>query len=135
MYFNYVFRRHIVGTIIISVILLVIAALAVKSVIHRIRHGSSCCGERDAPEKKIQPKDKNKSHYPYKYLLSVDGMHCSNCTRHVENALNSIEGLWATANLETKSVSVLAKMKVEESAFEKEIQQAGYTVLSVTLCS
>ena len=123
------------GTIVIIFILLLIVALAVKSIIHRIRHGSACCGERDAPEKKIHPADKDKSHYPYKYILSVDGMHCSNCTRHVENALNSIEGLWATANLETKSVSVLAKMQVEESAFEKEIQQAGYTVLSVTLCS
>lgn len=119
------------GTIVIIFILLLIVVLAVKSVIHRIRHGSACCGERDAPEKKIQPSDKDKSHYPYKYIFSVDGMHCSNCTRHVENALNSIEGLWASASLEKKSVTVLAKMEVDAADFESAIREAGYTVLSV----
>ena len=119
------------GTVIVIIFLLLIMAFAVKSIIHRIRHGSACCGERDAPEKKIKPKDKNKANYPYKYILSVEGMHCSNCTRHVENALNSIEGLWATASLENKSVTVLSKMEVEASDFEDEIRQAGYTVLSV----
>ena len=120
------------GTIFVIAILLAIIAFAVKSTIHRIRHGSACCGERDALEKKIQPADKNKANYPYKYILSVDGMHCSNCTRHVENALNSIEGLWAKASLEKKSVTVLAKMEVDAADFENEIREAGYTVLSVT---
>lgn len=120
------------GTLFVIVILLVIGALAVKSVIHRIRHGSACCGERDAPQKKIQPADKDKSHYPYKYTLAVDGMHCSNCTRNVENALNSIEGLWATATLENKTVTVLSKMELESADLETEVREAGYTVLAVT---
>lgn len=120
------------GTLFVIVILLVIGALAVKSVIHRIRHGSACCGERDAPQKKIQPADKDKSHYPYKYTLAVDGMHCSNCTRNVENALNSIEGLWATASLENKTVTVLSKMELESADLETEVREAGYTVLAVT---
>ena len=120
------------GTIFVSAVFLVIIAFAIKSVIHRIRHGSACCGERDAPEKKIQPSDKDKSHYPYKYILSVEGMHCSNCTRHVENALNSIDGLWATANLEKKSVTVLSKIELEAADLETEIREAGYTVLAVT---
>lgn len=120
------------GTAIVIVFLLLIMALAVKSIIHRIRHGSACCGERDAPEKKIHPKDKNKAHYPYKYIISVDGMHCSNCTRRVENSLNKIDGFWATASLENKTVTVLSKTEVAAGTFEKEIRDAGYTVLSVT---
>ena len=120
------------GNIFVIAVLLVIGILAVKSVVHRIRHGSACCGERDAPEKKIQPSDSNKSHYPYKYILAVDGMHCSNCTRHVENALNSIDGLWATASLEKKSVTVLSKIELEAADLETEIREAGYTVLAVT---
>ena len=118
------------GTVIITLILLLIAALAVKSVIHRIRHGSSCCGERDAPEKKIKVLDKDKSNYPYRYVISVDGMHCSNCTRRVENALNSLDGLWAKANLEKKYVSVLSKKEVDEKFLTSQISGAGYTVLS-----
>ena len=120
------------GTIFTAAVLLVIAVFAVKSVIHRIHHGSACCGERDAPQKKIQPADKNKSHYPYKYTLTVDGMHCSNCTHRVENALNSIDGLWATASLEKKSVTVLSKMELDASDLESEVREAGYTVLAVT---
>lgn len=76
------------GTIIITFILIAIIVLALSSVKERILHGSSCCGERDAPTAKVRVHDKNKSHYPYTYELTVDGMHCSNCTRHVENALN-----------------------------------------------
>lgn len=120
------------GTAITIIFLLVIIAFAVKGVIHRIRHGSACCGERDAPEKRIQPADKNKSHYPYKYTLAVDGMHCSNCTRHVENALNSIDGVWATASLEKKSVTVLSKIELESADLENEVSEAGYTVLAVS---
>ena len=119
------------GTIIIILILLVIILTAVKATLKRILHGSACCGERDAPEKKVKVQDKDKSHYPFKYVLSVDGMHCSNCTRHVENALNSIDGLWATASLEKKSVTVLSKMELDSADLESEVREAGYTVLSV----
>ena len=121
------------GTVIIVLILAVIIAFAVKSVIHRIRHGSSCCGERDTPQKKVKVKDKNKSHYPFQYILSVDGMHCSNCTRHVENALNSLEGIWATADLQEKEVIVLSKSIRENSELERIVAQAGYTVLKISI--
>lgn len=120
------------GTVIIILILLIIIFTAVKGTLNRILHGSACCGERDAPEKKVKVRDKNKSHYPFKYVLSVDGMHCSNCTRHVENALNSIDGVWATASLEKKSVTVLSKIKLEADDLESEISEVGYTVLAVT---
>ena len=120
------------GTIIIVLILLVIILTAIKATLKRILHGSACCGERDAPEKKVKVQDKNKSHYPFKYVLSVDGMHCSNCTRHVENALNSIDGRWATASLEKKSVTVLSKMELDSADLESEVRDAGYTVLAVT---
>lgn len=46
------------STLIICLILLVIIALAVKSIIHRIRHGSACCGERDSAPKKLMIKTK-----------------------------------------------------------------------------
>ncbi|MCR5400655.1 MAG: heavy-metal-associated domain-containing protein [Treponema sp.] len=119
------------GTVIVILVILVVVLLAVKSTIKRILHGSSCCGERDALPKKIKPADKNKSHYPYEYILSIDGMHCSNCSRRIENTLNSIDGLWAKVNLEKKSLIVLSKKDLEASFFETEIGRAGYTVLSV----
>ena len=47
------------GTIIIVLILLVIALTAIKGTLKRILHGSACCGERDAPKKKVKAKTKN----------------------------------------------------------------------------
>ena len=46
------------GTIIIVLILLIIILTAIKGTLKRILHGSSCCGERDAPEKKVKVTDK-----------------------------------------------------------------------------
>jgi copper chaperone CopZ len=121
------------GSIIIIAILVVIILFAIKSVVHRIRHGSACCGERDAPQKKVKVKDKNKAHYPFQYILAVDGMRCSNCTRNVENALNSLDGIWATADLQEKEVIVLSKTIRENSELERIVAQAGYTVLKISI--
>jgi len=117
------------GTVIIVGILAVIVLLAVLSVRKRIKYGSACCGTRDAAPKKIKVKDKNTSHYPYTYKLTVDGMHCGNCACRVENALNSKEGIWASVNLGNKSVLVRAKEAVEEAEFFSTIDKAGYTMI------
>lgn len=107
------------STLIICLILLVIIALAVKSIIHRIKHGSACCGERDAAPKKIIINDKNKSHYPFEYIMKIDGMHCSNCVRFVENALNSEKELWATVNLEKKKPESWQKVRWRKNFLKK----------------
>ncbi len=122
------------GTFIIILILLGIVAIAVTSVIKRIKYGSSCCGTHDAAPKKIRVNDKNKSHYPYSYTLTVDGMHCSNCARRVENALNKKEGVWATVKLENKTVLVRSKNALEWKDFSQIISEEGYTLMQLTNC-
>lgn len=81
--------------------------------------------------KKVKVLDKHKNHYPFTYLIEVDGMHCSNCVRHVGNVLNSLDGIWATASLEKKSVEVLSKNQMDEELLRKAVSEAGYTPLSV----
>ena len=46
------------GTVIIVLRLLIIVLTAVKATLKRILHGSACCSERDAPEKKAKVEDK-----------------------------------------------------------------------------
>ncbi|MCR5612782.1 heavy metal-associated domain-containing protein [Treponema sp.] len=121
------------GNIIIILILLVIVVLALGSIKKRIKYGSSCCGTHDAPPSKIKVRDKNKSHYPFVYIINVDGMVCSNCERRVENALNSKEGLWAKVNLEKKNVTVRAKEEVKKEEFSHIISDAGYTMMDISL--
>ena len=117
------------GTTIVIFVLAIIVVCAILSIRKRIKYGSACCGTHDAAPKKIKVKDKNKTHYPYTYTLTVDGMHCSNCARRVENTLNSKEGVWAKVNLENKSVLVRAKSQLKWEDFSTLITKAGYTLI------
>ncbi len=119
------------GTIIIIFVLIAIVVVAIFSIRKRIKYGSACCGTRDASPKKIRVRDKNKSHYPYTYTLTVDGMHCSNCATRVENALNAKEGIWASVKLETKSVLVRSKNPIERDELFRAISAAGYTLIKI----
>ncbi len=119
------------GTVIVIFVLAVIVLCAIFSIRKRIKYGSACCGTRDAAPKKIRVKDKNKSHYPYTYTLNVDGMHCSNCARHVENALNSKDGIWAIVKLENNTVLVRSKNPLEWDELSPVISKAGYTLIKL----
>ena len=118
------------GTVVVLLILAAIIAFAVFGTIKRIRYGSSCCGERDPAPKKIKVSDKDKSHYPYAYELGIDGMHCSNCARRVENGFNKIPGMWAKADVSKKQVILMTKEQVEENECFKIVSDSGYTMIS-----
>lgn len=111
------------------IVLLVIVALAVYGTVKRIRFGSACCGTKEPPEKKVRVKDKNRDHYPYKYVLSVDGMHCSGCARRIENAFNRTDGRWATASVKKGEVRLLSKREETESGLADITDSAGYTLI------
>lgn len=117
------------GTIVVILVLAIIVVCAILSIRKRIKYGSSCCGGHDPAPSKVKVRDKNKSHYPYTYTLKIDGMHCSNCARHVENALNVLDGVWATVSLENKSCLVRAKNPLNKDDLSKTIAEEGYTVI------
>ncbi len=121
--------KTIMGTTIVILVLLAIVIMAILSIRKRIKYGSSCCGTHDATPAKIRVADTNKAHYPYTYTLTIDGMHCSNCVRHVENALNCHEGIWATVNLEKNITLVRAKTPQERKHLSEIIADEGYTLI------
>ncbi len=121
------------GNVIIIMALVLVIGIAVYSTVHRVRYGSSCCGERDPEEKKVKVADRNKNNYPYTYVLKVDGMHCSNCARRVENALNAVNGRWAIADVSKKEVLLRTKSEENESELGSVIAKAGYTMLSLKI--
>ena len=87
------------ANVIIVLILVAAVGYGIYSFIHHLRHGGGCCGEHDAPAKKVRAADTNKSHYPHRLVMGVDGMTCQNCQRHVENALNTLPDTLAEVNL------------------------------------
>ena len=116
------------GNTVVIIILLLIVAFAVYGTVRRIRFGSSCCGEHDAADKKVR--DRNKKSYPYTYVLGVDGMHCSNCARRIENAFNKTEGRWAEADVGRKEVILRTKREESERDLSGIVSGAGYTMLA-----
>ncbi len=118
------------GNVIIITALIVIVICAIYSTVRRVRFGSSCCGEKTPPDKKVRVKDKNKSNYPYEYVLKVDGMHCSNCARRIENAFNSTDGRWARADIANNEVMLLSKHEETQSDLSDVVSSAGYVMLS-----
>ena len=131
LFVRYLFRegKTIMGTTIVILILLAIVIMAIFSIRKRIKYGSSCCGTHDATPAKIRVADTNKAHYPYTYTRTIDGMHCSNCVRHVENALNCHEGIWATVDLEKNITLVRAKTPQERKHLSEIISDEGYTLI------
>ena len=75
--------------------------------------------------------DRDKSHYPYETVLTIDGMTCSNCVRRVENALNNLDGVWAQVDLDSRKAIVRTKQVLSEDTLREVVQKAGYLVLSV----
>ena len=120
------------GDAVVIIVLLGIVALAVYGTVKRIRYGSSCCGEKTPPPKEVKVKDRNKASYPFVYRLKVDGMHCANCARRVENAINSLEGCWAVVDLGKKEVTLRTKRETTEQDMSAVITKAGYTVIAFT---
>ena len=118
--------------VIIVLILVAAVGYGIYSFIHHLRHGGGCCGEHDAPAKKVRAADTNKSHYPHRLVMGVDGMTCQNCQRHVENALNVLPGTWAAADLAARSVTVLTKDEADEDVIRQAIRDAGYLPLRTT---
>ena len=83
------------------------------------------------PPKRVKAADRNKSHYPHRAVLRIDGMTCENCARRVENALNTLPGTWATADLAAGRATVLLKQPPETETLRQAVRQAGYLLLRV----
>ena len=113
---------------IFGLILIVFAAFVIRGYSKKLSSG--CCGAGGDAAKKIKVADKNKSHYPYSAVLTVDGMMCAACETRVENALNVIDGVWAKASSSDGKVSVLMKNPVDIETFRKAVNDLGvYTLM------
>lgn len=119
------------GNYIIIAVIVLICAYAVYSYCKKLRQGGGCCGSHEAAEKKVMVADRDKSHYPYRAVLTIDGMTCSNCARRVENALNRLDGVWATVDLMSRKAELRLKQKPDGDTLRQTVREAGYTVLSL----
>ena len=117
--------------VIIYIAAAAIIIYAIYGTLQKLRGKSknSCCGTAEAvPESPVE--DTDKSHYPFKYNLTVEGMKCSNCAANVKNAINAMGDVWATVNLGKNRAEVLAKAEKSQSDFANALRDSGYKVVS-----
>lgn len=117
----------------VIIILIIIAGVfgGIKSFFKRAA-GKGCCTDGSAI-RKIDVKDTNKLHYPYRAHASVGGMTCKNCAVHVENALNTLDGVWATVDLKRHTVTMLLKNCNCKTALVDAVSQSGYTLGNIEI--
>lgn len=114
----------------LAVAFIAFVVLVIRS--YKKKLASGCCGASDESVKKNKVADKDKSHYLYEKILVVDGMVCKNCSARVENALNSIDGVWAEADVSSGRVTVRMKREIEDKVLKKTVNDIGaYTVMKV----
>ena len=63
--------------------------------------------------------------------MKIEGMMCTHCSSRVEKALNAIDGVSATVDLESKTATVHAEPQVDDAALKAAVEDAGYTVVSI----
>lgn len=61
-------------------------------------------------------------------VLTIGGMHCGNCVRHVREALGEIAGVTAEVDLDTATVVVRHPADVTVQQLLDAIDEAGYEV-------
>jgi Copper chaperone len=118
------------ATVVICIVIAALVVLGVRNYRKNLRSG--CCGSgSDAPPKKLRVQDRDLNHYPYEKILVINGMTCNNCVTHVQNALNSLDGVFSRVDLGKKMAVVHMKAELPDQLLRKTVAEAGYTVGSV----
>lgn len=119
------------ATVIICIILLVICIFGIKSYAGKLSHG--CCGGASDAVKRKKPQDEDITHYPYSYVVEIDGMTCKNCAARIENAFNTDDSgnYYAKVNLGKKKAFVHTKHVTPETELGRIVARTGYIAVSV----
>jgi copper chaperone CopZ len=122
-------RASVSATIAIVCALAMLIAWAIWKSLRRASKGSDCCGEHEQAVARTGARDADRRHYAYEIRLEIGGMTCGNCARKVENALNGLDGTWATVSISDHVACVRTKAPADRRALRDAVRQAGYVVL------
>lgn len=79
----------------------------------------------------IKTVEQNKGEREMKREIVIEGMTCNHCSGRVEKALNELDGVNATVDLEKKTAFVTLNKEVSNAALKEAVEKAGYEVLSI----
>jgi copper chaperone CopZ len=114
--------QEIIYAIIITA-LIISLIFAIKAYIKQLKHNFT------ANEKELTPtaaeQNSIKTVYLFTAVISVKGMSDGKCAKEIENVLNSIGGLWASANLVSHSVTIRMKKPTDEKMLCEKINSVA----------
>lgn len=84
---------------------------------------------KNIDENRLIKEEKEKN--TMKKTLKIEGMMCPHCQAHVSDALNALDGVHATVDLEAGTATCECRENVTDEALTKAVTDAGYTVTSV----
>ena len=119
-----------------NLIVLAVIALGMFFGLRRIAastRGKSCCsdGASGRKAKKVVVSDTDVSHYSYSDELLIGGMSCDGCAQNVANALNALDGIWATVTYVDHAARVRSKQPIDRGVLETAVKDAGYYVMKL----
>ena len=89
---------------------------------------ASPAGREDSLETVTQKLEGEKN---MKKTMIVEGMSCGHCSARVEKALNALEGVKATVDLESKTAAIETTGAVTDEQLKAAVVEAGYEVASL----
>ena len=120
-----------VSTVIILVVIILLCIPAARHMVHAFSGDGSCHGGGGGKKaKRVEVEDTDESHYPYVEDRQIGGMSCENCVTAVEGAINSLDGMWARVDLDSKNAHILSKQPIDEEALNSAVREAGYYLVS-----
>lgn len=85
-----------------------------------------------SPQSTQTETDKNKGEYIMQKTISIEGMMCMHCVKHVNEALSKVDGVsLVEVSLENKNAIVTLTKDVSDSALKAAVENAGYDVTDI----
>lgn len=76
--------------------------------------------------------DNNKGEYNMQKTISIEGMMCMHCVKHVKDALSAVGGISSVeVSLENKNAVVTLSSPVNDSILKSAVENAGYDVTEI----
>lgn len=123
---------HGIDIVLIAIALILAGAGAYRA--YGIARGKRDCCSGDAEQSRVSFKktdvDRNPEHYVHHATLTIQGMTCENCVKHVRGALESLGDTFVD-EAQVGEVSVLTNREVAKESFAQVIYDAGYRLVDV----
>lgn len=112
------------GNVIIIGLILVAIVFALRSSIGHFKGEGGCCGGSSVPVKKKRLWGR----IVCRMIVSIEGMHCENCSNRIQNRINEMDGVICKVNLKKKTALIEATHELDEEVIKQKITGLGYQV-------